>query len=167
MYISDDGVNLIIKWEGLSNTAYKDIVGIPTIGVGFTYYLQGYQIIRGGTTILTSENDKVRMGDYMHTPEIMAMFRVLVHEIYGLPVHKLIKVPISQYQYDVLVSLAYNIGVKAFSKSTLLGLLNQGNYDAAREQLLRWDRAGGAVSKGLTNRRKDEYAYWARPHRLV
>jgi lysozyme len=63
-----------------------------------------------------------------------------------------------QNQFDALVSFAYNIGGPHFEGSTLLQVLNQGNYYAVPGQMLRWNRAGGVVVPGLTNRRRDEGA---------
>jgi lysozyme len=71
-----------------------------------------------------------------------------------------VRVPFSQNQYDALVSLAFNIGVGAFSRSTLLRLLNAGKHTEAADQFLRWNKAGGKELKGLTTRRKDERALY-------
>ena len=67
-----------------------------------------------------------------------------------------VKVPLNQNQYDALVSLAYNIGVGAFLSSTLFKKLNTKDYKGAAEQFDRWNRAGGKVMRGLTNRRAKE-----------
>jgi lysozyme len=68
-----------------------------------------------------------------------------------------VTVPLHQHEYDSYLSLAYNIGPTAFCKSTLVRLLNQGQYEEACKQILRWDRAGGKQVAGLTNRRQAEY----------
>ena len=68
-------------------------------------------------------------------------------------VNKLVKVQLTQNQYNALVSLAYNIGTYAFSKSTLLRKLNVGDYEGAAEQFLRWCYDNGKKVQGLLNRR--------------
>lgn len=67
-----------------------------------------------------------------------------------------VKVPLTQNQFDALVSFVFNVGAGAFKRSTLLRLLNQGDYDGAASQFQRWNKAGGQVLKGLTRRRKAE-----------
>jgi lysozyme len=72
-------------------------------------------------------------------------------------VHKLIKVPITQNQFDALVSLAYNIGIGNFRNSTLLRKLNlRENNAVLTGQINRWNRANGQIMAGLTRRRKAE-----------
>ncbi|KQD16250.1 lysozyme [Acinetobacter baumannii] len=66
--------------------------------------------------------------------------------------------PLTQNQFDALVSLAYNIGSGAFKGSTLLKLLNKGDYKGAADQFLVWNKAGGKVMKGLVRRREAERA---------
>jgi lysozyme len=68
-----------------------------------------------------------------------------------------VTVPLHQREYDSYLSLAYNIGPTAFCNSTLVRLLNQARYEEACAQILRWNRAGGRVVQGLTNRRQAEY----------
>ncbi len=71
-------------------------------------------------------------------------------------VSKMLKVTVTQNQYDALVSLAYNIGTRALSTSTLMKKLNAGDVKGAADEFLRWNRSGGKVMPGLTNRRKAE-----------
>jgi GH24 family phage-related lysozyme (muramidase) len=67
-----------------------------------------------------------------------------------------VKVPLNQNQFDALVSFVFNVGETAFASSTLLRLLNQGKYQEAADQLLRWDKQKGKVLRGLTRRRAEE-----------
>jgi hypothetical protein len=69
-----------------------------------------------------------------------------------------VKVPLTQNQFDALVSLVYNIGQTAFSNSTLLKKLNAKDYQGAADQFLRWNKGGGKVMKGLVRRREAERA---------
>ncbi|WP_312069487.1 lysozyme, partial [Acinetobacter sp.] len=73
-------------------------------------------------------------------------------------VNNLVKVPLSQNQFDALVSLTYNIGSTAFKNSTLLKKLNAKDYAGAADQFLRWNKGGGKVLKGLVRRREAERA---------
>ena len=71
-------------------------------------------------------------------------------------VNDLVKVPLTQNQFDALVSLTYNIGTGAFEKSTLLKKLNTGDYQGAADQFTVWNKGGGKVLQGLVNRRAKE-----------
>ncbi|MGL4747421.1 MAG: lysozyme, partial [Shewanella sp.] len=82
----------------------------------------------------------------------------LAHELddFADGVKKLVKVPLKQCQLDALVSFAFNVGVGALRDSTLLKLLNAGNYAGAADQFTRWNKAGGKVLPGLVTRRAAE-----------
>ncbi len=73
-------------------------------------------------------------------------------------VRKLVSVLLNEAQLGALVSFTYNVGVGAFKSSTLLKMLNAGDYVGASLQFARWNKAGGKVLKGLTNRRLAETA---------
>ncbi len=75
-------------------------------------------------------------------------------------VEHLLKVPVSDARFCALVSFAYNVGVGAFSRSTLLRVINEGHMDEAPGQFLRWTKAGGKESTGLKRRREAEVALW-------
>ena len=127
------------KWEGFRSRVYLDAVGVPTIGYGETRHdiIERYR--KTGITEWEAKRLlKQRLADFAYS------------------VDGVVKVPLSPEQHLALTSLAYNIGTGAFAKSTLVRVLNQGQYGAAADQFLRWDRAGGATLPGLTNRRKAE-----------
>jgi lysozyme len=73
--------------------------------------------------------------------------------LYEEAVTKFVQVAITQNQFDALISLAYNIGIQAFTDSTLLQLLNEGSYNGAADQILRWNKVHSKVSTGLQRRR--------------
>lgn len=126
----------IAKFEGYRGKAYRDVVGIPTIGFG--------------------ETKGVRIGDTT-TPE-RAMTQLLKStNRHADGIKQCIKVPLHQYEFDAYVSLAYNIGVGNFCKSTLVKKLNSGDYKGACLEIKKWNRAGGKVNKGLVSRREKEY----------
>lgn len=141
MKISEKGLNLIKEFEGLRLKPYKDAVGIPTIGYGNTYYEDGR---------------KVSLSDPAITEERATELLKMVVKRYEDAINRYVQVPITQNQFDALVSFAYNIGNENVRKSTLMKLLNRKQYTEAADQLLRWNKAGGKTLKGLTRRRQAE-----------
>lgn len=139
---SEDAKKRLKAHEGLSLTSYKDVAGIWTVGYGITGLLDGTKI--GPKTKITKEQAE-------------ALLEARVAE-FAEGVTKAVKVPLAQHQFDALVSLAYNIGMGAFLKSTLLKRLNAKDYKGAAEQFLRWKYAGGKESLGLLRRRMQEKA---------
>lgn len=146
---SKDCLDIIKSFEGYhkrlpdgSAAAYLDPVNIPTIGWG---------------TIRYPDGKSVRLGDVRTEAQCT---EYLLHEVSGkaTAIEKLVKVPLTQSMFDALTSFAYNIGVGAFSESTLLRILNSGNYEAAGQQLLVWNKGGGRVLPGLVRRRDAETA---------
>ena len=141
MNISNQGLELIKRFEGLHLKAYLDPVGIPTIGYG-TIVIAG-KPVRMGTTITEAQAVEYLRAD------------IDKFEDY---VNQLVNVPLTQEQFDACVSFVYNLGPTNFKKSTLLRLLNAGRYEEAQPQFLRWNKAGGKVLRGLTRRRLAEAA---------
>lgn len=142
MRLNNAGYLLICKFEGLSLTPYLCSAKVPTIGYGNTYYPNG---------------KKVMMQDKAITkPEAFEMFKFIADK-FALKVNELIKSNVNQNQFNALVSLSYNIGVNAFSKSTLLKKVNFNPDDLTiKNEFLKWNKAGGKEIKGLTNRREQE-----------
>ncbi|MCK1065062.1 lysozyme [Pluralibacter gergoviae] len=143
MQVSDKGIELIKRFEGCSLSAYPDpgTGGVPwTIAYGWTGNVDG-KPIRPGMKIDQATADRL-----LRTGIVS----------YDQAVSKMLKVKVTQNQYDALVSLAYNIGTRALSTSTLMKKLNAGDYSGAADEFLRWNKSGGKVMPGLTNRRKAE-----------
>lgn len=141
MKISEKGLNLIKEFEGLVLKPYKDAVGIPTIGYGNTYYEDGR---------------KVSLSDPAITEARATDLLKMVVKRYEDAINRYVQVPITQNQFDALVSFAYNVGNENVRKSTLMKLLNRKQYTEAADQLLRWNKAGGKTLRGLTRRRQAE-----------
>lgn len=95
------------------------------------------------------------MGDTCTESEALQMLKEDCSEAEGC-VSMAVDVELSQAQFDALVSLVFNIGCGAFRGSTLLKLLNAGDYAAAQQQFGRWNKQAGKVLNGLTRRRKAE-----------
>ncbi|MEL6491394.1 MAG: lysozyme [Cyanobacteria bacterium J06634_6] len=130
-----NGLLLIKSFEGLRLRAYRDAVGIWTIGYGTT------RGVKPGMVISTDEAVKFLQED-------LARFEKSINSA--------VKVPINDNQFSALASFTYNVGPGAFRSSTLLRLLNQGNIRGAADQFPRWDKAGGRALAGLTRRRNAE-----------
>ena len=142
--VSNSGIDLICSFEGLRLNAYDDGVGVWTIGFGTTIYPNGIKVKRGDTC--TTEQAKAYMA----------------HDLkkFESTVNSAVTVPINQNQFDALVSLTYNIGIGAFTKSTLLKKLNSGDYKGASDQFDVWIKAGGKRLDGLVKRRAKEKAWF-------
>lgn len=137
MRTSDNGLALIRRFEGLRLRAYKDSVGKPTIGYGTT---------RG-----------VTMGMTITAERAEALLREDVQRFEG-HLDRLVRVPLTQGQWDALVSWVYNLGPTNLEQSTLLRLLNASDYAGAAAEIERWVHAGGKRLEGLVRRRAAERA---------
>ena len=141
MQLSTNGFNLLAELEGIVLRPYKDSVGIPTIGIGSTYYEDG---------------TKVTMKDKAITKERAIQLAKNVVKSFEQQVNKSILLPMTQNQFDAMVLLCYNIGESSFARSSVVRNFNAGNLQKAADSFLLWNKAGGKVSKGLTNRRQKE-----------
>lgn len=142
MKISNNGIELIKQFEGLSLKPYLDAVNIPTIGFGNTYYEDG---------------TKVTLKDKPITEErATELLEFVANKTFSENINKVVKVPLNQNQFDALVSFAYNIGNKNFNWSTLLKKLNLSDYEGASLEFGRWNQASGKILSGLVLRRQKE-----------
>ena len=141
--ISLKGVEELVHSEGLKLCPYLDSVKIPTIGIGSTFYEDGR---------------KVTMQDKCLTEsQAMNLAMYTINKIFLPGVLKALKVPQTQNQIDALVNLVYNIGVGAFSTSTVLKRINaKASKDQIAAAWRMWNKAGGKVIQGLANRRERE-----------
>ena len=131
---SSDAIDLIINFEGLSLEPYKDSAGLWTIGYGH----------------MTKER---------HEPITPAQAEAyLVEDVKkaSIAVNKYVRVPLDQWEFDALTCFVFNIGQGNFRDSTLLKLLNEGQYIEVPNQLRRWVYAGGKKLRGLVRRREAE-----------
>ena len=136
MNISQKGIDLIKNFEGCRLTAYRCPANILTIGYGHTG-----SDVSTGQKITQEQAEKLLKSD------------LLVH---CNNVSRLVKVPLTQNQFDALVSFEFNVGYGAFASSTLLKLLNQKKYKEAAAQFDRWIYANRKVLAGLVKRRTAE-----------
>jgi len=141
MKMSKNGIDLIKQFEGFRSKPYLCSAKKATIGYGSTFYLDGTQVTLTDKEI--SEADAV----------------VLLQKVaddFVEQVMKAIKVPLSQNEVDAIACFTYNVGVKAFTDSTMLKKLNKGDKPGAGTEFMRWNKAGGKELKGLTRRREAE-----------
>jgi lysozyme len=142
MILDNKGFLFITKHEGLSLKPYLCPAKIPTIGYGNTYYSDGKRV-----TLLDKDITKQQAFD---------MFKEIANR-FGKRVDELVTSNINQNQFNALVSFAYNVGTGNFSSSTLLKKINKNPNDLTlKAEFLRWNKAGGKVINGLTNRRNEE-----------
>lgn len=142
MKLDSKGYTMIKQHEGLRLKPYLCSAKVPTIGFGNTQYENGLKV-----TLLDPAITLPRANE-------LFMFYV---DRFASQVFKLIKKTVTQNQFNALVSLAYNIGIGAFEKSTLLKLVNENpNNELIRNEFMKWNKANKKVIVGLTNRRKVE-----------
>ena len=146
MKLNKDGYDLIKTFEGLSLKPYKCSAGVPTIGYGNTYYENGV---------------KVQMSDGIISKQRAEELLKYSADRYGLKVANLLKKPVTQNQFNALVSFAYNVGSGALASSTLLKLVNINPNDAMiAKEFLKWNKVNKVANNGLTNRRIKESALY-------
>ena len=135
MKISEDGLELIKKFEGCETTAYQDSVGVWTIGFGHTKGVEEGQTcsIEDAESMLANEMDE--------------------YEGY---INNMVKVDLQQHEFDALVAWVYNLGPTNLGESTMLKVLNGGQFDRVPDEMNRWTRAGGEILEGLVRRRQAE-----------
>ena len=140
--INESGLNLIKEFEGYRDTAYLCPGNVWTIGWGHTVF------VKQGDTCTLAQAERWLRDDVAWAEDTIDGF---------------VDVPLNENQFSALVSWSFNVGRGATISSTLLRLLNEGDYSRVPEQLRRWKRAGGEVSNGLIRRREAEIALWLKP----
>lgn len=135
-HTTQDGIDLIKRFEGFSSTVYICPAGYPTIGYG--------HLIRSSeslTEITETEAEELLRRDV---------------ESAERAVLRLVNVPLTDGQFDALVSFTFNLGSGAFQRSTLRRKVNRQAHTEVPDQLMRWVWAGGRILNGLYVRRKQE-----------
>ena len=140
MKTSARGVDLIKSFEGLELEAYRDAVGIWTIGYGHTA-AAGAPRPAAGLVISEEEATEILARDLRQ---------------YEAAISRTLKRVPTQNQFDAMVSLCYNIGEGAFAGSSVIRYFNAGDFEMAAERFLLWNKAKGRELKGLTRRREAE-----------
>lgn len=141
--LSPNGLLLLKNFEKCRLVAYKDSGGVWTIGWGHTgpHIGEGLACTRQQADLWLKNDSGCAQA----------------------AINRLVLVPITQNQFDALVSLVFNIGIEAFSASTLLAKINAGRSEAAAAQFERWNHDNGVVVAGLVTRRAAERTLFLAP----
>lgn len=138
-HITKEGLNLIKEFEGFEPEIYLDAAGLPTIGYG--------HLIREGEHNMFKYGISESAAGALLAKDVWAAERAVL---------RLIKVPLSDGQFDALVSFTFNLGGGALQRSTLRRKVNREEHSEVPEQLMRWVWAGGRKLRGLMRRRQAE-----------
>lgn len=138
-HVTEEGLNLIKRFEGFSSTIYICPAGYPTIGYGHV--------------VLAHEQDQFATG--ITQAEATELLRKDVR-IAERAVLRLISVPLTDGQFDALVSFTFNLGAGALQRSTLRLKVNRGEHQAVPAEFMKWVWAAGERMPGLVRRRKAE-----------
>jgi lysozyme len=150
MNISNAGLALIKTAEGFESHLYTCPAGDATIGYG-------HLVHHGPVGGAASEAPFVGGVDEQRATDLLRQDVAYAEHA----VTTLVKVTVTQGQFDALVSFTYNLGAGTLQRSTLLRMVNAGRFDFAADQFLAWDHAGGVVVPGLTRRREAERKMFA------
>lgn len=141
MKFSAAGMELLKRSEGFRSRVYLDAAGFPTIGFGHRL-VHPESFPRG---VNDTQADNILALDVRESEQA---------------VEHLVKVPLTQGQFDALVDFTFNLGSARLGSSTLLRELNLGHYDLAANELLRWDHCGSEELASLQTRRRAERGLW-------
>lgn len=146
MKTNASGLSIMTSSEGWSSKAYYATEeerkrGLLSIGYGFTYYANG---------------DPVKAGDTMTKAEGDALFKEHIVPKFEETVSNAVNVELSSNQFSALVSLTYNIGGGNLRSSTLLRLVNSGDFESAADEFPKWNKQNKRVLRGLSERRAKE-----------
>jgi len=141
MELSAAGLELLKTSEGFRNHIYRDVAGFQSIGYGHR--------------LLASESFPNGIDEAQAAALLAADVRNAERAV-----ERLVRVALTQGQFDALVDFCFNLGQGKLAASELLQNLNTGRYNAAAEQLLRWDHAGAQENAGLKARREAEFHLW-------
>jgi lysozyme len=140
MKMTREGLDLIKAFEGFRSRAYRDAVGVWTIGYGHTS-MAGKPEVKAGMEISRAEAEIILARDV---------------DVFADGVRRHVRVVLNDQQFSALVSFAYNVGVGALAKSGVLAAANRGDFAAVPRRLALWNKAGGRVLPGLVKRRAAE-----------
>lgn len=132
MTYSKTGLQLTESFEGCKLKAYQDSKGVWTIGYGHTHNVSAGMLC-----------NQLRAEEWLQEDVLWAEQQV----------NRLVRVQVSQSEFDALVDFTFNAGCGNFAKSTMLALLNKGDHVQAANEFERWDKSGGKVVAGLLRRR--------------
>ncbi len=138
MHINDEGLALLMRFEGFSATPYRCPAGVWTIGYGHT------RGVNAASAPITRQQAMALLKEDASFSE--------------QAVQRYAQAPLTANQFSALACLTFNIGAGAFARSTLLKRVNEQNFTAAAEEFPRWNTANGQKLPGLIQRRAAERA---------
>jgi lysozyme len=147
MQMTDEGLALIKRFEGFRSRAYRDPVGVWTIGYGHTA-MAGPPSVSEGLEVSRAEADAILRRDV---------------EQFARDVAASLRVALAPARFSALVSFAYNVGIGNFRASSVLKAVNAGDFAAVARRLQLWTKAGGRVLPGLIKRRAAEAELFLSP----
>jgi len=133
------------QFEGFRSKPYLCPAGIPTIGYGSTYYASGAKVALSDEPISEAIAETLLLHELQFTylPGVLRNCPILLTD---------------ERKCNAVVDFCYNLGIGRLQTSTLKRKINEQNWEAAKDQLLLWNKAGGRVLPGLDKRRKAEAA---------
>jgi lysozyme len=142
--LSDRGAAFIARFEGCILHLYNDPVGHCTIGIGHLVHL--------------GNCDGREPADFKHGINRARAFQLLEQDARQVvqAIHRFVRVPLKQHQFDALCSFGFNVGVGAIRSSGVTRTLNAGNFGGVPAKLMQWVNAGGHPVSGLVRRRRAE-----------
>ena len=149
--INRQTLTLIRRFEGLRLKAYRDAVGVWTIGYGHTS-MAGPPKVTPGTRITREEAERILRRD-------IERFARQVAKVLGPDVMS----RLNDNQFGALMSFAFNVGIGNLKRSSVLRAVREGRFDDVPRLLMRWTRAGGRRLRGLVRRRRAEGRLWMTP----
>lgn len=142
-HITQEGLELIKRFEGFESEIYFDAAGLPTIGYG--------HLLRAGEAEMFKTGISPEAGVALLIKDVLSAEQAVL---------RLIHVPLRDGQFDTLVSFTFNLGSGALQRSTLRRKVNREEHDEVPEQFMRWVWAGGRRLRGLLRRRSEEAALY-------
>ena len=154
MKVSPKAIKMIKHHEGVRQKPYRCPAKLWTVGVGHVLYPE-----QGKLKIDDRDGFALKIEDFrvFSMEEVDGILRADLDR-FERGVEKFCPVPLTQGQFDALVSFSFNVGLGTLQRSTLRQKVLRGDMEGASEELLKYCMAGGKVLKGLLNRRKDEQA---------
>ena len=142
-HITKNGIDLIKSFEGFESEIYLDAAGLPTIGYGHLIRKGEHKMFENG---ISEEEAEALLADDVQIAERAVL--------------RLVKVPLTDNQFNALVSFTFNLGSGALQRSTLRRKVNREEHAEVPEEFMRWVWAGGRKLKGLIRRREAEAALY-------
>jgi lysozyme len=164
MKVSEEGLKLLKHHEGFRKKPYQCAAKIWTIGYGHAMYPEQMKIPATPEGMAARKAFPLKSEDN-RVWSVEEIGELLVKDVvrFERAVERFISVPLRQSEFDALISATYNLGPGWLQRSQVRQKINRGDKKGAMESLLKYNKGGGVVLRGLDRRRKDEVALFMRP----